>query len=65
MSSSEPKTEPNSRYSIKETSELLGISRNTLRKYTDAGSIRCGFHKHTMKKFYTGLEITKFWRLQV
>ena len=64
MSSIEPVTQPTGRYSIKETTQLLGISRNTLKKYTDLGYIRCGFHKRTLKKFYTGLEITKFWRLQ-
>lgn len=64
MKSSEPVTVPTSRYSIKETAEILGISRNTLKKYTDLGYIRCGFRKNTFKKFYTGLEIQRFWRVQ-
>lgn len=65
MSNTEPKVNPAGRYSINETTEMLGISRNTLRKYTELGYIKCGFHKRTLKKFYVGLEITKFWRMQI
>ena len=61
----EPQVNINSRYSINETCELLGITRKTLQKYTMFGLIKCGFRKATMKKFYTGLEIMKFWRTAV
>nr|WP_302335256.1 DNA-binding protein [uncultured Prevotella sp.] len=63
--SNEPKVIATSRYSINETCELLGITRKTLQKYTVFGLIKCGFRKATMKKFYTGLEIMKFWRTAV
>lgn len=65
VTSNEPKVIATSRYSINETCELLGITRKTLQKYTMFGLIKCGFRKATMKKFYTGLEIMKFWRTAV
>lgn len=65
VTSNEPKVNAASRYSINETCKLLGISRKTLQKYTEYGMIRCGFRKATMKKFYTGLSITEFWRAAV
>ena len=61
----EPKVIATSRYSVNETCELLGITRKTLQKYTTHGLIKCGFRKATMKKFYTGLDIIKFWRASV
>lgn len=65
VTSNESKVIATSRYSINETCELLGITRKTLQKYTMFGLIKCGFRKATMKKFYTGLEIMKFWRTAV
>ena len=56
-----PSVRPAGRYSVGETAALLGIHRNTLRRYTDAGSIRCSFGKHTLRKYYTGVEILRFW----
>lgn len=61
----EPQVNINSRYSINETCELLGITRKTLLKYTLYGLIKCGYRKATMRKFYTGLEITRFWRAAI
>lgn len=62
-------TEPNvnvtGRYSVTETSAALGIHRNSLRKYTELGLIKCGFRRHTARKFYLGSEILKFWRAQL
>lgn len=62
-------TEPNvnvtGRYSVMETSAALGIHRNSLRKYTELGLIKCGFRRHTARKFYLGSEILKFWRAQL
>lgn len=57
----EPNVRSNSRYSINETCALLGITRKTLAKYTRDGLIQCGF-KPDLRKFYTGVEILKFWR---
>lgn len=61
----EPKVVEAGRYSIAETCLALGIHRNSLRRYTDQGLIKCGFRKQTARKFYAGREILKFWRAQL
>lgn len=55
---------PNSRYTVTETCKLLGIHRNTLRKYTSLGRIKYGIRKSTGRRFYLGSEIIKFWSNQ-
>lgn len=47
-------------YTIKETADIIGIHRNTLRNYTNAGFIRCSFRRGTGKKFYYGKEIKRY-----
>ena len=64
MKSSMPNLSPSAMYTIAETCELLGIHRDTLRKYTFAGSIRCGFRRCNGRKFYLGSEILRFWKAQ-
>lgn len=49
------------KYSITQTCAILGIHRDTLRKYTDSGEIRCGVRRSTGKKFYLGSDIFKFF----
>ena len=61
----EPQVVATSRYSIGETCAILCINRKTLAKYTKAGLIKCGYRPHTFRKFYTGLDIMKFWRAAV
>lgn len=61
MTSNEPKVSPTSRYNVSETCIILGIHRNTLRKYTRLGRIKSGRRKSTGQKFYLGSEIIKFW----
>ena len=62
MTYQEPDVLPTGRYSIKETCNALGISRETLRKYTTMGLIRFGMRRITGKKFYSGKDIVNFWR---
>ena len=62
MTCDEPNVRSNSRYSINQTCELLGITRKTLAKYTQEGLIQCGFKPVTLRKFYTGISILQFWR---
>jgi len=50
------------RYPIGEAAKILGIHRNTLRKYTDEGMIKCGFRRESGKRFYLGSELLRFWR---
>ncbi|WP_407401303.1 helix-turn-helix domain-containing protein [Sodaliphilus sp.] len=61
MIKNEPDVAPTARYSIDETCKILGVHRNTLRKYTQIGAIRCGFRRVNSRKFYLGSEIKKLW----
>lgn len=65
MIATEPQVSMTGRYSSKEASMLLGIHRNTLRNYTDNGSIKCGFRRPTARRFYLGSEILRFWKSQL
>lgn len=60
-----PEVNATGRYGISETSKALGIHRNTLRKYTDSGLIKCGFRRGSARKFYAGSEIIRFWKAQL
>lgn len=53
------------RYSVGQTAALLGIHRNTLKTYTDDNLIKARYHKGTMRKFYLGYDILRFWRMFV
>ena len=61
----EPQVIATSRYSIGQTCTMLNINRKTLAKYTKSGLIKCGYRPQTLRKFYTGMEIIKFWRAAV
>lgn len=65
MTTTIPQVPDTGRFNVAQTSLLLGINRSTLRRYTDAGLIRCGFRKTNYKKFYTGQEIKRFWEAQL
>ncbi len=56
-----PQVSPAGRYSVNQTFALLGISRRTLYRATEAGRIHCGYRKADMKRFYRGSEITRYW----
>lgn len=58
----EPQVRQTGRYPAGEAAQLLGIHRNTLKKYTDAGAIKCGFRRESGRKFYAGSEILRFWK---
>lgn len=62
MVADEPIVNPDSRYTIKETGRLLGMSRNTVKKYTDSGQLKHVVHKATGKRLYTGYAIVLFWK---
>ena len=61
MVSEQPNVSPAARYSVNQTFAILGISRRTLYRATDAGRIHCGYRKGDMKRFYKGSEITRYW----
>lgn len=58
----EPRVDPEGHYSLKETYELLGISRSTLRRYVKDRRIRTRTHRETGRSLVTGKEIRRFWK---
>ena len=65
MVNEEPKVSPTARFSIGEAAKILGCHRNTLRRHTNTGptGITCSHWKANNRKFYTGQEIVRFWRM--
>ena len=61
MTTDQPKVNPAGRYSVNDTCKLLGIHRNTLLNHTKKGDSTTHYRKATRSKFYTGMDITKFW----
>ena len=61
----QPIVKLNGRYTVTETCNLLGIHRNTLRRYTRSGRIKLGVRKSTARKFYLGSDILNFWNRQL
>lgn len=59
VTSVQPNINPTSRYTISETCKLLGIHRNTLRSYVNAGYIK-SMQKVNGHRF-KGSEILRFW----
>jgi predicted site-specific integrase-resolvase len=56
-----PNAKLDGRYCINETCAMLGMTRQTLLKYSDSGEIRYRLRQNGKKKFYLGSEIIKFW----
>lgn len=63
MNTQEPAVTLTGRYNVKETCKALGISPNTLKKYTQSLAIRVNVRKSTGRKYYIGKDIIAFWRV--
>ena len=63
MTWTEPQVADNARIPIGKAAGLLGISRETLRVHSDNGLIRCHFNQATKRRYYTGRELKRYWRL--
>lgn len=61
MKPDRPNVNPTSRYSVRQTCEMLGIHRHTLANYVKSGFIREGRSLLNGRPFYTGLEILKLF----
>jgi len=61
MNNEKPNVLMDGRYSINEVTALLGISRSTLRRYTDSGIVKCGRRRTNGRPFYTGKQILQLW----
>lgn len=46
-----------------ETCKVLGIHRNTLRRWLQAGKIKVKFRRIDNRKVFEGKEIKKVWRI--
>lgn len=57
--------DPDRRYTIAETAEILGICRKTLWKYTRSRDIVMEVHPATGKRYYTGTEIKRFYEQSI
>lgn len=65
MTSTEPQVLLTGQYTIKETCKALGISRETLRKYTEQGHINVKHRISNLRPFYVGKDIIRFWKASI
>ncbi|NDV46135.1 helix-turn-helix domain-containing protein [Paludibacter sp. 221] len=61
MTTTMPEIKDNDRYPIGETAKILGICRDTLRKHTEEGYIKCIYNRVNKRRLYTGAEIKRYW----
>ena len=61
MITTEPKVSATARYTVRETAELLKLSKRTIYRYIEEGVMISQTRKLNGKQFITGLEITKRW----
>ena len=66
MTQFEPRVSASGRYPIGQAAQILGVHRNTLRRYNDQGLIKSGNRRFgRMEKFFLGSEILRFWRAHI
>lgn len=63
MTNEEPKVADAGRYTITETCKVLGIHRNTLRRWVQAGKMKVKFRRIDNRKVIEGAEIKRAWRV--
>ena len=63
MTNEEPKVSDAGRYTMTETCKVLGIHRNTLRRWLQAGKIKVTLRRTDNRKVLEGSEIKKVWRI--
>nr|DAW37567.1 MAG TPA: helix-turn-helix domain protein [Caudoviricetes sp.] len=63
MTNEEPKVADAGRYTMTETCKLLGIHRNTLRRWVQAGKMKVKFRRIDNRKVIEGAEIKRAWRV--
>lgn len=61
MTTTPPDVHPDGRYNTVQTAAILGISRTTLWRLTNAGILKPRFEKHTGKARYRGKDILAYW----
>lgn len=63
MTNEEPKVADAGRYTMTETCKVLGIHRNTLRRWVQAGKMKVKFRRIDNRKVIDGAEIKRAWRV--
>lgn len=63
MTATEPMVSDQGRYTSTQACAVLGIHRNTLRRYWQQGKIKATFRKADGRKLFSGTEIKKLWRV--
>jgi excisionase family DNA binding protein len=62
MTPTEPELAMTGRYPIGQAAQLLGIHRNTLRRYTENRLIRAHV-KSSGRLYYLGCDLRRLWRM--
>ena len=63
MTNEEPKVADAGRYTMTETCKVLGIHRNTLRRWLQAGKMKVKFRRIDNRKVIDSAEIKRAWRV--
>lgn len=63
MTNEEPNVADAGRYTMTETCKVLGIHRNTLRRWLQAGKMKVKFRRIDKRKVIEGAEIKRAWRV--
>jgi excisionase family DNA binding protein len=63
MTNEEPNVADAGRYTMTETCKVLGIHRNTLRRWLQAGKMKVKFRRIDNRKVIDGAEIKRAWRV--
>lgn len=61
MNCEKPKVIEDARYSVREVTQMLGISRSSLYRYTEKGVVKCGRRRTNGRPFYTGRAVLQLW----
>lgn len=62
MKSQCPIVDVESRFNMVESARILGVSRSTLYRYIQDGSIKFGIRKVNGGRFLTGKQIIQIWK---
>lgn len=58
----EPKVALTGRYCTSQAAKALGVHRNTIRNYADAGLLKFKTRRKDGRRFYTGQALLALWR---
>ncbi len=65
MTATRPKVEPEARLNMTQTARVLGVHRDTIRRWTNLGYLKPRYFKHTLRPRYLGKDILKFWEQDI